>query len=119
MPIESSGGAASIRDLRLLDSALAQPRSTFDGQDLHPTLLDKAAAFCTSLVQNHPFVDGNKRIGHAAMATFLMLNGVDVVATVDEQEQLILALAAGTRSREDMVAWLTSHTKGLDADSAV
>lgn len=53
------------------------------------------------------------------MATFLILHGVEVVATVDEQEELILALAAGSRSREDMVAWLESHTKRLDADSAV
>jgi death on curing protein len=57
--IESSGGAPGIRDLGLLDSALAQPRATFDGKDLHPTLLAKAAALCASLVQNHPFVDGN------------------------------------------------------------
>jgi death-on-curing protein len=98
--IESSGGAPGIRDLSLLDSALAQPRATFDGQDLHPTLLDKAAALATSLVQNHPFVDGNKRVGHAAMATFLMLNGIEIAATVDDQERLILDLAAGLYSRE-------------------
>lgn len=117
--IESSGGAPGVRDLGLLDSALAQPRATFDGRDLHPTLLDKAAALCTSLVQNHPFVDGNKRVGHAAMATFLMLNGVEIVATVDEQERLVLELAAGLQNRESMVAWLQSHTKKLDSDSAV
>ena len=69
MIIEQSGGATGIRDLGLLDSALAQPRATFDGRDLHPTLLDKAAALCALLVRNHPFVDGNKRVGHAAMST--------------------------------------------------
>ncbi len=117
--IESSGGAPGIRDLGLLDSALAQPRVTFGGLDLHPALLAKAAALCTSLVQNHPFVDGNKRIGHAAMATFLLLNGVDLAASIDEQEELILDLAAGRRRREDVERWLQSHTKGLDPGSAV
>jgi death-on-curing protein len=119
MLVESSGGALGVRDLGLLDSALAQPRATFDGRDLHATLLEKAAALCTSLVQNHPFVDGNKRVGHAAMATFLILNGVEIAATVDEQEQLILNLSAGLHSREDIAAWLQSHTKKLDWDSSV
>lgn len=117
--IESSGGASGIRDLGLLDSALAQPRATFDGRDLHPSLLDKAAALCASLVQNHPFIDGNKRVGHAAMATFLVLNGVDISATTDEQEALILDLAAGRRHRADLVAWLRNHTAKLGSDSAV
>lgn len=109
--IASSGGAAGIRDLALLDSALAQPRATFDGQDLHPTIIDKASALCASLVQNHPFVDGNKRIGHAATATFLLLNGIDIVASTDDQEAFILDLAAGLKRREDVVAWLQNHTK--------
>jgi death-on-curing protein len=119
MLIESSGGASGIRDLGLLDSALAQPRMTFEGRDLHPTLLDKAAALCTSLVQNHPFVDGNKRVGHAAMATFLMLHDVEIAATVDEEERLILDLAAGRCRREELVSWLQSHTKKADSDPEV
>jgi death-on-curing protein len=117
--IESSGGAAGIRDVGLLDSALAQPRATFDGRDLHPTLLDKAAALCASLVQNHPFIDGNKRVGHAAMATFLVLNGIDITAPTDEQEALILNLAAGLRHRADLLVWLQDHTVKLGSDSAV
>jgi death-on-curing protein len=117
--IEQSGGATGIRDLGLLDTALAQPRATFDGRDLHPALLEKAAALCTSVVQNHPFVDGNKRVGHAAMATFLVLNGFEITATIDEQEQLILDLASGRRRREDVLAWLQNHTKKLGSDSAV
>jgi death-on-curing protein len=117
--IEQTGGAVGIRDLALLDSALAQPRATFDGRDLHPTVLDKAAALCASLVQNHPFVDGNKRAGHAAMATFLLLNGLDITATTDEQERLILDLASGALRREDLATWLREHTTKLDADSAV
>ena len=117
--LESSGGASGIRDLGMLDSALAQPRVTFDGKDLHPTLIDKAAALCASLVQNHPFVDGNKRIGHAAMATFLLLNGTEIVATTDEQERLILNLAAGLAGRPQVAAWLHTHTTKLDSGSAV
>lgn len=119
MLIESSGGAPGLRDLGLLHSALAQPRATFAGNDLHPTLLGKAAALCASLVQNHPFVDGNKRVGHAAMATFLLLNGLDITATIDEQEALILDLAAGRSRREDVLAWLENHTAKLGSDSAV
>jgi death-on-curing protein len=64
-------------------------------------------------------VDGNKRVGHAAMATFLVLNGFDITATIDEQEQLILDLASGRRRREDVLAWLQNHTKKLGSDSAV
>ena len=82
-------------------------------------MLEKAAALCASLVQNHPFIDGNKRIGHAAMATFLLLNGCDIAATIDEQEGLILNLAAGRCGRADVAAWLRDHTKKLDTDSAV
>jgi death-on-curing protein len=70
-------------------------------------------------VQNHPFLDGNKRVGHAAMATFMMLNGVEIVGSTDDQERLILDLAAGERRREDVLAWLREHTKTLDSDPAV
>ena len=73
---------------------------TFGGEDLYPTLVDKAAALGFSLILNHPFLDGNKRIGHAVMEVFLILNGYEISATVDEQEQVILALAAGRMSRE-------------------
>ena len=63
--LAQTGGAQGVRDLGLLESALAQPKATFDGTDLHPTLVDKAAALGCALVANHAFVDGNKRIGHA------------------------------------------------------
>ncbi len=65
--IEESGGTAGIRDLSMLGSALAQPRQTFSGIDLYPTLVEKAAALGFSLIKNPPFVDGNKRVGHAAL----------------------------------------------------
>src|SRR6266568_5005439 len=93
--IHATGGALGVRDLAALESSVAQPQLTFEGRDLYSTLAEKAATLCFSLVRNHAFVDGNKRVGHAAMETFLQLNGSELLATVDEQEQLILSLAAG------------------------
>ncbi len=82
---------------------------TFEEAELYPTLADKAAALGFSLISNHPFVDGNKRIGHAAMEVFLMLNGYEIEADVDEQEQVILNVAAGQINRNGLTEWLKSH----------
>lgn len=112
---ETSGGAAGIRDLGALESAVAQPKATFDMIDLYSSLADKAAVLCFSIVQNHPFLDGNKRTGHAAMSTFLLLNGAEVEATIDEQEQLMLDLAAGRIRRDQLTVWLNEHVKPIDA----
>ena len=109
--IGQSGGARGIRDRAGLASAVAQPRMTFDGRDLYPTLVEQAAAIGFSLVSNHPFVDGNKRIGHAAMETFLLLNGLELVATVDEQETVVLGLAAGGLKRDAFTDWVRSHIR--------
>jgi death-on-curing protein len=105
----ATGGAEGIRDLGALESALAQPKATFDGTDLYPSVADKAGALAFGLAMNHPFVDGNKRIAHAAMAVFLDLNGFAIEATVDEQEQLMLDLAAGQVSRVALTNWLQGH----------
>lgn len=104
-----SGGATGIRDQGALESAIAQPRMTFDGEELYTTLADKAVALGFSLINNHPFVDGNKRLGHAAMEVMLMLNGFQIVADVNDQEQTILAVASGTLDREGLGAWLSAH----------
>ena len=109
--LRQSGGATGIRDLGALESALAQPRATFGGDDLHPTLAGKCATLGYSLTLNHPFVDGNKRVAHAAMEVFLLLNDVQLVATVDEQERLMLDLAAGHLTREALTVWLEEHLK--------
>ena len=109
--IETSGGSDGVRDYSGLESAIAQPRMTFGGQDLYPTVVEKAAALCFSLIQNHPFVDGNKRVGHFAMEKFLFLNGYKIDAPVDSQEQLILGIASGDVSREQLVEWLTAHIR--------
>ena len=107
--IEVSGGARGIRDIRALESALSQPRLTFNRTDLYPDILTKAAALCFFLVMNHPFVDGNKRIGHAAMETFLILNGFEIEASIDEQEKVILDPASGKMGREEFTSWLNKH----------
>ncbi len=116
LALEHSGGLDGVRDLGGLESALAQPRMTFGGQDLYPSLAEKAAAISYSLVCNHPFVDGNKRVGHLAMETFLVLNGWEVAADVDEQEQIMLQLAAGGLMRETFTAWVQSHLKPRPAE---
>ena len=107
--IAASGGASGIRDLGALESAVAQPRASFGGDDLYPGLIEKAVALGFSLVMGHPFVDGNKRTGHAAMETFLVLNGYELSAPVDEQERVMLELAAGERSRDQFLEWVRSR----------
>ncbi|BAY36725.1 putative death on curing protein [Nostoc sp. NIES-2111] len=110
--IEQSGGAIGVRDLGSVESAIAQPRMTFGGEDLYPTVIDKAVTLGFSIIMNHPFIDGNKRTGHAAMETFLILNGMEIIATVDEQEQIILMVASGNLKRDAFVEWLRQHTTG-------
>jgi death on curing protein len=107
--LRQSGGATGIRDLGAVESALAQPRMTFDDEELYPTIEAKATAVCFSLVMNHPFVDGNKRVGHAVMETFLVLNGYELNATVDDGEAVILRLAAGELTRDELLAWVSTH----------
>jgi death on curing protein len=115
---EQSGGALGVRDMGLLESAIAQPRMTFGEEDLYPSLLEKAAALGFSIIMNHPFVDGNKRTGHAAMETFLVLNGVEIKASVDKQERVVLAIAAGELGREALVEWLQQRTTPANNSNA-
>ncbi len=108
--VEQTGGTHGVRDLGALESSLAQLRQTFGGLELYPTLAEKAGSLGFSLIQNHPFVDGNKRIGHAAMETFLMLNGAELDASVDESEKIVLLLASGNMSRDAFVVWIVEHS---------
>lgn len=107
--LAQSGGSPGLRDLNALESALAQPSMTFDGEDLCPTIIEKAAVLGFSLIKGHPFIDGNKRIGHAAMEVFLVLNGWEIEASVDEQETVILRLAAGEIDRSGFLEWISTH----------
>ena len=111
--VELAGGAQSLRDLGALQSAVAQPRSAFDGSDLYASLEEKAAALMLSLVQNHPFADGNKRVGHAAAEAFLMLNGYELVTSVDAAEALVVGLASGKVARPELVAWVKRCMKPI------
>ena len=107
--IAQSGGSLGVLNLGALESALAQPRMTFGGEELYPSVAEKALALGYSLIKNHPFVDGNKRTGHAAMEIFLVLNGFEIQASVDEQERVILEVASGEMDRTVFSAWLRAH----------
>jgi len=107
--VAQSGGSAGVRDEGALQSAVAQPAATFGGRDLYPSLAEKAAALCYSLIQNHPFIDGNKRTAHAATLALLMLNGHVLSASVDEQEEVLLQVASGNLDRASLTEWLRKH----------
>jgi death-on-curing protein len=107
--IGQSGGTLGILNLGALESALAQPRMTFGARELYPSIVDKAAALGYSLIQNHPFLDGNKRTGHVAMEVFLFLNGFEIQSSVDEQERIVLQVASGKMDREAFTLWLRDH----------
>jgi death-on-curing protein len=82
---------------------------TFDGKDIYPTIASKAGALAHALILNHPFLDGDKRIGHAAMEMFLVTNGREIDASVDEQEKLILAVASGQITISELTDWIEDH----------
>ncbi len=103
-----------MRDLGLLESAVAQPKQSFGGSDLYPEIHQKAAALGFLLIANHPFVDGNKRVGHAALESFLMLNGHQLQAEVDDLERVITAVASGQLSRESFADWVVEQMEPLE-----
>jgi death-on-curing protein len=107
--IEQSGGSFGLRDRGALESSVAQPLQAFDGSDLYQGLVAKAAAIGYFLASNHPFVDGNKRVAHAALVVTLRLNGYRLHASVDEQEQVMLRLASGRLSRAEFSDWVSLH----------
>ena len=107
--VRQSGGKPGVLNLGAIDSAVNQPRMSFGGEELYPTLAEKAAALGFSLARNHGFADGNKRIAHAALEVFLVLNGYELQADVDEQESVFLRLAAGELDREAFTEWVRLH----------
>ena len=112
--IEETGGAHGVRDLSLLESAVARPWATFGSRDLYPDLFSKAAALLDSLIHNHPFVDGNKRTGIAAAALFLRQNGYRLTATNEELEEFPLLVAESRPGVAEIAAWLQTHTAPED-----
>ena len=109
--IEKTGGMDGIRDAQLLDSALKTPFQTFGGNNLYPDILDKASQLCYSLIENHPFVDGNKRIGVHLMLLFLKLNNIEVNYSQQELVDFGLDNASGKMSKNDIKGWIIEHRK--------
>jgi len=107
--IEVSGGMQGLRDQAALESALHTPYQTFDREDLYPGKERKAAALCYGLIQNHPFVDGNKRIGVHLCDVFLEINGIKLEYSDDDLVQLGLSVADGTWKIPDILSWIVKH----------
>ena len=107
--VKEFGGSLDIRDDSLLESAINTPFQTYGGEELYPTLLDKASRLCFGLVKNHPFVDGNKRIGMYIMLTFLEVNGIRLDCTNEDVVEAGLGVASGKISYEELLAWVKSH----------
>ncbi len=109
--IQRYGGSDAILDLGKIESAVAQPQMTFDGIDLYPTHIEKAAALAYSLACNHGFEDGNKRTGFGALDLFLRVNGLRISATADEIEVTFVAIAQHDKmNRDEFVEWVRAHT---------
>ena len=108
--IDDSGGGKGIRDRTGIDIAVDTPQTSYFGEDQYPTLVEKAAILCFILIIRHPFIDGNKRVGHSAMAHFLYMNGFIIDSDDSEQEAIILKVAAGEMDKETFTEWLKSKT---------
>ncbi len=100
------GGASGLRDLNLLKSAVAMPQATFDGEFLHPDIFEMAAAYLFHIVGNHPFLDGNKRVGAVACLVFLELNGYEFTAPEKELADIVFALARGDVTKADIAVFV-------------
>ena len=111
--IEETGGSAGIRDEGLLRSALARPQATFGGEDLYPTLFEKAAALAESLVLNHPFVDGNKRMAFECLDVFLAMNGYSLTASHDQSFRFVMQIIQRRITIQDAAGWLAKHARRL------
>jgi death on curing protein len=112
--LDLHGGSAGLRDEGLLRSALSQPEASFGGKWLHAGLHEMASAYLFSLVGNHPFVDGNKRVGAVATVVFLRLNGIVMDADQDAYAELVLAVAAEKAARDDVVTFLRANSRPMD-----
>ncbi len=108
--IETTGGSHGLRDLGLLESAVARPRAVLGGTELYPDIFDKAAALMESLAQNHPFVDGNKRTAITATALFLQQNGRRLQTTNEELERFTLMVVNERPSLDEIADWFQSNT---------
>jgi death-on-curing protein len=108
--IEHFGGADGLRSLDMVESAVGMPSSTFSGEYLHPTVPDMAAAYLFHLVENHPFLDGNKRVGTMSALVFLELNGYDFDASDDELTEVVLQVAGGKMPKDALSRFFREHS---------
>jgi death-on-curing protein len=116
--IEYYGGAAGVRDLSLLESAIAQPQATFSTEFLHASMPAMAAAYLFHICRNHPFVDGNKRVAANAAITFLLMNDWEPTFSEDELVDAVLAVASSSMTMEDLVQFFETHCiPGADTKS--
>ncbi len=108
--ISGMGGSHGVRDLGLLESAVARPRASFEGKDLYPDLFSKAAALMDFLINNHPFIDGNKRTGISSATLFLHRNGWKLIAVPSELESITLHVAVNEMPIEELADWVRSNS---------
>ncbi len=111
--IDETGGSHGLRDLGMLESAIARPQVTFGGEELYPDLFSKTAALMDSLINNHPFLDGNKRTGITAAGLFLRQNGYRLTATNPNLESFTLNVATNRPDVAEIAAWLQTHSTPL------
>ena len=107
--ISGTGGSDGLRDVGLLESAINSPFQQFGNEDLYPTIQQKASRLCFGLVNNHPFIDGNKRIGAHVMLVFLALNGIELEYTQDDLSSTRLELASNEISYQQLTKWIINH----------
>jgi death-on-curing protein len=112
--VTETGGSHGVRDLGLLESAVARPRATFDGKELYPDLFTKTAVLMDSLINNHPFLDGNKRTGVAAAGLFLLLNGLKLNASPEDLETITLQVVSDGVEVTALTGWLRKNSIGKD-----
>ena len=109
--IEQTGGSRGIRDMSLLESAVARPQGSFAGEEFYPGVFSKATALGHSIICNHSFVDGNKRTGYMAMRLFLNINGYDLKAPLKEKYKFVMEIAQNIRKEESIAQWLKVHSR--------
>ena len=108
--------SSGVRDENLLASAVNTPFQTFMGNDLYPSIYDKAAQLCYGITNNHPFTDGNKRTALHTMYVYLIINGFDIMATQQDVENMIIDVASGNMTNVELVQWLRENTVKIDTN---
>ena len=111
--IDEFGGSIGIRDLNALNAAIQRPYSTFDGKDLYPTIYDKAAALVESLVRNHAFIDGDKRIGYVMLRFFLIESGYDLSASQTDKYNFIIEISKGNLDFDSIKKWIVQNARKI------